>query len=270
MERKIYSVIQYAVVIAFIFSILPTVNASSEGDVNIPFYVQTSAGIERASSNVLADILFNYKFDIKKMTQYIPDEKCTLRAEKGVFEIGEEMPSSTNKINFNIPLKNDGPGKGSFSAQYDRDRLSLNFEVTEILETNAERLRFRAMGSGNLNKQNLNFDNIVVNYDKVNSKVSIIGEGDESFSATGLDVTFVKWCGSQETVFYLITIGDLLNPQRTEEEVEEALIQNPELAMDYEGLRNLRSFAVVPEFGMVAGLVTILGAVGVFFFIRRK
>lgn len=239
----------------------------SDKNFNIPIYIQTSAGIERASSDVIANALFNYNFEIKKMSEYVPDEKCSIRAEKGTSKMENETFTSQNKLNFNIPMKNDGPGQGSLTAQLDKKRLSLNFEVSEILETNADKLVFKAFGSGNLNKKDFVFDDLIVTLDKKNNKVDV--ESDE-ISIKNMDVNFIKWCGGQETEFYLITLKDKLANPRTLEGVQELLKEHPELIDAYESLRNPNNIALIPEFGTVVGALTILGAVGVFFFVRRR
>ncbi len=74
---------------------------------NIPIYIQTSAGIERAGSDEIIDILFNYDFEIQRKIEQSPMEKCSLRAEAGSLEIGGKIFENRNKLSFNIPLKND-------------------------------------------------------------------------------------------------------------------------------------------------------------------
>ena len=43
---------------------------------NVPFYSETSAGIEKASSSEILDLLFNYNFEIEKRTEEVPSERC--------------------------------------------------------------------------------------------------------------------------------------------------------------------------------------------------
>lgn len=257
----------------FLFSILiivilASIPGSFAEEFNVPIYIQTSAGIEKASSDIISSTLFDYNFEIKKMWEYVPDEKCSLRAEDGILEVENKTFKSKNKLNFNIPLKNDGPGQGSLTAQDDRERFSLSFEVKEILETNSERLTFKAIGYGGLNKKELNFNEIIVTFDKISNKINITS--DKNFNAKNLDVGFIKGCSGQETIFYLITNKDKLNKSRNLEEVEVLLKQYPELIDAYENLRNPVNVPLVPEFGAIIGALTILSAVGVFFVIRRR
>ncbi|MDP3026957.1 MAG: hypothetical protein Q8N63_04565 [Nanoarchaeota archaeon] len=255
--------------IVFILSFFAVPIASGGSDFNIQIYIQTSAGIERADSKTIENILFNYEFEIKKMQEYVSDESCSLRAEGGSLSIDEiDIPGID--LSFNIPLKNDGPGQGSLTAQKDRDRFSLDFEVTEILETNSEVLKFRASGEGKLNREKFNLDNVIITFDKINDKVEISSPDYAGFEIKDMQVSFTKGCFGEETNFYLIIIDEELKEPRTTEEIEALLEEHPEFIDAYEGLRNLNNMVIIPEFGSIAGILTLAGAVGIFFFVRRK
>lgn len=268
MTKKIeFGLICFFIILSFI---IPAVAGNPEKSVNIPVYLQTSAGIEKASSDAIREILFNYDFKIDRRQEYVPDEKCSLRAETGGLEI-ENKTFDKSELSFYIPLKNDGPGKGTLTAQKGRERFSLNFEVQEILKTNSEKLVFRASGVGKLNKEKLNFNSIIVTFDKVSKKVNLIGSGDKNFSVGGLDVGFSSGCSGQNIDFYLILKKSALNEQRTVEEAEALLKQHPELVKMYEGLKNLNgNVPLVPEFGFYAGALIVIGAMGMFFGVRRR
>lgn len=239
-------------------------------DFNIPIYIQTSAGIEKASSSDIIDILSNHDFEIKKEKEYVPDEKCSLRAEGGSLEVDNEIFDSKNSLSFNIPLKNDGAGKGSLIVEKERYRFSLSFEVQEIIETNSDVLVFRASGEGRLNRKELNFDNIAVSFDKLNNKVDMEGTGDMDFQITGMKVSFTKWCLGEEKEFYLIIDKGKLKEPRSLEEIRKILDEHPELIDMYEGLGDLSKYAVIPEFGLIAGALTLIGAISIFFFVRKR
>lgn len=248
---------------------------TSEKNFNLPIYIQTSAGTEKASSKMIKDVLINYNFEVQKKFEYVTDDKCSIRADGGSLNIGE-MSLSNVDLSFYIPSKNGGLGEGSLTAQKDRDNFfNLGFEVTEILETNSQTLKFRAIGDGALNQEELSFDDIIVTFDKTSNKVDITRKGDMDFDAKNIQVSKVTWCGGEETNFYLITTKDKLNEQRSVEEIRSILDEHPELIDAYEGLREFYkpqyyTPAVIPEFSTMIGILTLASAVGIFFFVRRK
>jgi hypothetical protein len=249
-------------------TILSFISLVAGKNFNVPIYIQTSAGIERANSGVIEDILLNYNFETQIMQGYVPDERCSIRAGVGSLEI-DGVIFSRNDLNFHIPLKNDGPGNGYLTGQKDDRRFSLDFEVLEILETNSKKLVFLASGEGLLDRKEINFNNITVTFDKVNNKVGIVGSGDKSFNAKDMDVSFREWCGGEIIDYYLIVMKDKLRHHRTEEEVDEELEEHPELVDMYEGLRSL-NIALIPEFGVIVGALTLIGAIGLFFIVRQR
>ena len=154
--RKIKVLFVFSLLIILGFFIIPKASGSSEKNFNVPIYLQTSAGIEKANFESIADVLSNHDFEIKRVQEYVPDEECSLRGT-GSLEIDGVI---FNKVDLNlyIPLKNDGLGQGTLIAQRDRTRFSLDFEVRKILETTSEKLVFKSSGEGKLNKEKLNFD----------------------------------------------------------------------------------------------------------------
>ena len=267
--RKIKVLFVFSLLIILGFFIIPKASGSSEKNFNVPIYLQTSAGIEKANFESIADVLSNHDFEIKRVQEYVPDEECSLRGT-GSLEIDGVI---FNKVDLNlyIPLKNDGLGQGTLIAQRDRTRFSLDFEVRKILETTSEKLVFKSSGEGKLNKEKLNFDNITVTIDKINNKTEISGSGDKNFNTGNLEVTFIRGCSSQKIDFYLITEKNELGESRTTEEIGALLEQHSELVDMFEGLRNLNGqLPMVPEFGFYVGALTLLSAVAIFFFVRRK
>lgn len=213
-----------------------TMNALTK-DFNIPFYEKTTAGIEKASFSQIIGILFNHNFEIQEKTQEIVADKCSLRAEKGNLEVNSEDFGGNNKLSFNVNyLKN---GEGSLTAQKDRDRFSLSFEVKEILETNSEKLIFRAGGKGRLNGEEFSSDNVIVTFDKINNIVNVAGEGNLSFNAEGMQVTFTEGCFDEKKDFYLIINKGKLAERRSIEEIRLLLDQYPGMIDMYEGLGRL-------------------------------
>jgi len=265
---KVFKLTIFSIILALMFVFPSLISAKTS---NIPIYIQTLAGIESASYDTIVDFLFNYNFKIKKITEYVPDEKCSLRADGGFLNINNLTFISSNLV-FHVPLKDSMPGTGSLIAQNNKNRFSLKFEINKILETNAEKLIFEATGIGNLNKNNINFNKIIVFYDKINNKVSMDGYGDKNFTVKNINVNFVKWCSGASTEFFLVTLENKLNQSRSLDEVKELIKQHPELVDKYENLRNLNEnpIPLIPEFGVYVGILTLVSAIGLFFIVRRK
>src|SRR3990167_567154 len=192
-----------------IFVIVGAVGGNFIGEFNIPIYKQTSAGIERMSSDEIIEFLFKHDFDIEERNEF-------------------------------IPLANDGLGEGSIISSGGENRLSLDFKVTEILNTDNESLVFDAVGEGRLNRENVDFDNIHVEYNRANNYVLITGMGDENFfSSIPLEVYFKEGCSLNQESFYLFIDNGELDEKRSIDEVRETLDEHPELIDSFEGLRSL-------------------------------
>ncbi|MDD5192276.1 MAG: hypothetical protein PHH54_01115 [Candidatus Nanoarchaeia archaeon] len=247
----------------------------SAADFNIPIYIQTSAGTEKASSKIIKEVLIEYNFEVQKTYGYVTDDKCSVSAGGDNLDI-DEMSLGNIDLGFYIPLPNGGLGGGRLTAREGRYNIfNLDFEITEILETNAQTLKFKAVGDGALNQDKLSFYDIIATFDKENNKVDIIGKGDMDFEAKDIEANKVTWCGEKETDFYLITTKNRLNEQRSVEEIRGILDEHPELIDAYEGLREFYkpeyyTPVIIPEFSTFAGVLTLTGAVCVFFVIRRK
>jgi len=216
------------------------VSSYTEKDFNVPIYIETPAGIERANYDDFIDLLFNHNFEITQRQEFVPDERCSLRAEDGSSFVNQQ-PFARNKLSFNIPLKNDGFGGGSLTSQEDRDRFSASYFVTELIETSRDRLIFRAMGNGKLNQNDLVLSNIIVTYDKLNNKVSISGNGDAVFDFSNMEVTFIEGCLGKTMLFFIIKDNGALPEPRSISEVRSLLVNYPEFRDLYENLDTLNT-----------------------------
>ncbi|MDD5087161.1 MAG: hypothetical protein PHV16_05415 [Candidatus Nanoarchaeia archaeon] len=240
MDRKIKLFFKLSFVsgIIILFILLFAPNAIAGSDFNVPIYIQTSAGVEKANYDDLVEILFNHDFSIEKRGEVVSDESCSLNAEGGNLEI-DGKSFDKNYLSFYIPLKNSAPGEGSLTAQKNRDRFSLSFDIEEILETNSERLIFRASGKGILNQKELIFDEIIVSFDKIDNIAGIIGTGDKDFEASGLKASSVKGCLSADHDFYFLIDNGELGKGRSSEEVVKILKDYPEFMDIYWNLEKI-------------------------------
>jgi hypothetical protein len=261
-------VIGISILFFFIFTVGIAAAQISSKDFNVPIYIKTSAGIQKASSDDIRHILAHHNFEIQKRQEYALDEKCSIRAREGTLDI-EGITFTDSELTFNIVLMDGGPAHGSYSVKSDGDWFSLKFENPEVIEINSERLVFSADGRWRLNREGLNRGTVIVTLDKINNKVTVKGSGQYDPQIKDMDVTFIEGCLGEGEEFYLIIDKGELKETRGEKEVDNLLKDNPELIDKYEGLE-LSSSPIIPEFGPIIGVLTIASAIGIFLFIRRK
>lgn len=239
---------------AFVFSVLSgwtlfvifgsvsgSIGTAYASDINTPLFVASDAGIERVSSSALTDYLFNYDFSVEEKAEQVPSEDCSIRAKDGAVSI-DEINFQNAKLNFYVPMKNAMNGKGYLTAQTNKKRLSLNFNVVKITKTDSDNLVVEALGKGTLDKKVINFSSIKINLDKSNNIVDVSGvsnDGSETLSAPNMAVTFMKGCSISERNIYLITINGKLEKRRSITEVRALLNQYPEFVNLYDNLKNL-------------------------------
>ena len=272
-KSKLLKLTVFSIIIALMFFVSPNLISAT---VNIPIYIQTSSGIERVSYNSLIDAFTNYNFEINKTQQYIPDDKCSLRATGGILDMNG-LTFSNSHLNFYTP-QGSIPGQGSLTAQNGRIRLSIEFKVFNVLENDQEKIISQATGTGALNNEKINFSKIIILYDKSTKTVNIEGIGNINFTAEYIPVTFTQWCSGTSTEYYLITLENKLNQSRSSDQVNALINQHPEIFDRYEssgnppggGSPDENPIPIVPEFGVYVGILTLICAVGLFFIIRRK
>lgn len=237
-ENKLILSVRFTFVVILIcgFFIIPLISGGS--NFNIPIYIETSAGIEKANYDDLVEILFNHDFEIQEKQESVPEEVCSLRAKGGSLKI-DGISINEIDFSFNIPSRNAGPGKGSLTAQKNRNRFSLSFEIKEILKTNSEMLILKATGKGTLNKKALNFDNIIIGFDKISNMAAIAGTGDKDFQATDLEAVSTKFCSGGEQNFYLLIDKGKLKRGRSAQEVTKILYSDPKFLDVYWNLEKI-------------------------------
>jgi hypothetical protein len=216
---------------------LGSANSLFEEEFNVPIYVETNAGIERASSALIIDFLFNYDFDVEDRVEVIPMDYCSMRARGGELIIGGDSKTENSDLSFNI--NHLSRGSGELTAQDGKERFSLKFTPEDITETNIDILEFFGSGSGLLNRQPVVFENVEVLFDKETSKVSVFGSGDFEFELNDAEATFIEGCFAKLDGFYLLVDQGKLGNRRSIEEVRMLLNEHPELMDAYEGLRRL-------------------------------
>jgi len=238
MKNKFLSklVFVFSFLIISSYFIAPSLSAgSSDKDFNIPIYIQTSAGLQKADYYDIVEILFNHDFEIQEKQGIVADEKCSLRAEKGTLNI-DSIIFNKNSLSFNML---GDSGQGVLISQKDKNKFTLDFDVKEILETNSDKLVFRAAGEATLNKKSLNFNEIIVSLDKTKNLVDMTGTGDKDFQARFLEASFTAGCSSEMQNFYLLVDNGLLGKGRSAEEVVQLLKKYPEFLDVYWNLEKL-------------------------------
>lgn len=232
---------------SFVFSVLSVWTffvvqslASGSADVilqknfNVPIYIQTSAGIESASSADIIDILFNHNFSIESTVQEIPMTSCSLRGNGGLLTFNE-LTFTNSHLNFNI--NSNSRGSGELTSQMDRNRFSLKFEPDAILQTNSNNLIINGTGELIFNRQRMPVNSLTVNVNKNSNSVNINGGG--VFQLNNMDATFLRGCLTETKGFYLIHDNGLLPQRRSIEEVRAFLNAHPEFIDAHENLRRL-------------------------------
>jgi len=198
------------------FVIASSITGSFAKDFNVPVYIQTDAGTEKASYSELVNTLFYRDFDVESKTEMVVDEKCSVRAE-----------GSDSKLSFSTYLKNSKGGKGNFVGTDGQNRLSADFEVKDILEINENKLVLEGVDSS---------DTITVTYDKSANKASILSD---TINVNDMAVSSVNGCGAKEEEIYLITDKGKLSERRSIEDVRNLLDENPEFVDMYENFKGL-------------------------------
>ena len=199
------------------FVIGGSITGSFAKDFNVPVYIQTEAGTEKASYSELVNTLFYRDFDVESKTETVVDTKCSVRAE-----------GTTEKLSFSTYLKNSKGGKGNFVGTDGQNRISVDFEVKDILEINENKLILEAVDSDS----NL----ITITYDKSANKASILFDVS---NVDDMEVSFVEGCDVSEEEIYLITDKGKLSERRSIEEVRSLLDENPEFVDMYENFKEL-------------------------------
>jgi len=198
------------------FVIASSITGSFAKDFNVPVYIQTEAGTEKASYSELVNTLFYRDFDVEPKTETVVDEKCSVRAE-----------GSDGKLSFSTYLKNSKGGKGNFVGTDGENRLSVDFKVNDISEINENKLVLEGVDGS---------DTITVTYDKSANKASI---SSDTVNVNNMVVSFVDGCGVKEEEIYLISDKGELGERRSIEEVRDLLNENPEFVDMYENFKDL-------------------------------
>jgi len=118
-------------------------------------------------------------------------ESCSIRAKEGNLEVDEINFEDKGKLSFNIPKGNSVNGKGSLIAQYNRKRVSYKFDVVEILSNNEDSASIRVSGEYKINGNEKISETAIINIDKVNKKVSLIGN---DIISENMEITFIRGC----------------------------------------------------------------------------
>jgi len=122
--------------------------------------------------------------------------RCSIRAFDGTFNI-DSKDFSNNRIRFYISSRDNSlMGRGSLSGQKGRDRFSYRFEVNKVLENNDLNLTISVSGTYRVGRDGAEkniVENAILNFDKVNKKISVIGD---KIKIKSMMINFIEGCGS--------------------------------------------------------------------------
>ncbi|MDD5331877.1 MAG: putative metal-binding motif-containing protein [Candidatus Nanoarchaeia archaeon] len=235
-EKKKEVALILGILALFIIQSLGLVSAAStDKDFNVPIYIKTTAGIERATSDQLSEILFNHGFEIEKKLETVSMKDCSIRAKSGTSTVNGLLNyANNNQLSFYVTYWVDGNGELVITdSKY--NRFSLKFKPTKIITTNSQELVFEASTSAKLNKKSIDVGTITVRFDKTTKKVSI--DGGSFFSVNNMAVTLKEGCMSEKIDTYIITGRGILDEPRNVKEVKSILKNHPEFIDAYEGLK---------------------------------
>lgn len=121
-----------------------------------------------------------------------PRERLSIRAKGRNALVNGHSWNSQNQLNLyysNIPPEQ---GQSTLEIQRGRDRLSLTLANGRLLANTEDEILLKYRGFGNLNRQNVNFPEVVISIDRATGLADISGSGGSSFQANDLSVYFME------------------------------------------------------------------------------
>jgi len=119
---------------------------------------------------------------------------CSIRAEDGNLLYEGVDLGSRNKANFYIPAYRAATnGEGYLTGQRGRDRISFEFDISEIIENTDHNATILVSGKCKLGRQDAKNKNALIFFNKDEGKVNITSL-DGTVKALNLDVNFRKGC----------------------------------------------------------------------------
>jgi|GEM_PF-3485356 len=120
---------------------------------------------------------------------------CSIRANDGAVLVGGEDSFKRPNINFHVPLGNANNGKGTFSGQVDRSRISYKFDILNVIENDNTHAKIIVKGTlevnGSIKEKN---KEATIYYDKINKEIDLTATTGMNINAENMKITFQKWC----------------------------------------------------------------------------
>lgn len=113
---------------------------------------------------------------------------CSLRAKEGSSIFNNTNLDSNNRLNVFIPSKGAKNGKGFYTSQEERNRISYSFEVLNATKIGNTLITFETSGTLRFSQRGILAENATIKYFTQKELVEIKGK---TFSAKNLEVTFV-------------------------------------------------------------------------------
>ncbi|MEK6952385.1 MAG: hypothetical protein AABX29_05190, partial [Nanoarchaeota archaeon] len=117
---------------------------------------------------------------------------CSVRAKNGNGEY-DGIGFTNNKINFFVSKSNSNDGTGSLIMQKSKNRISISFSKSEIIEADNDSLVLRVDGKGTYNREDIEFKEAVITVDKLDNRVSFIDSSGD-INVDGMEIYFIKGC----------------------------------------------------------------------------
>lgn len=229
-EKKVYfSEGEHNLIIRVKFKSGETIEESVkfEIDSGSEIYVQTNAGLKKASTKEILDYLFHYNFTLTHKDELTPEDACSVRAKDGT-AVFNGINSTRNKLNF-YSVRSLEQGQGELSGQDKGKRFSMSFKVNRTIENSDSLLKLEIV-----NKKDKK--GAILEFYKKDNTISVSGEG---FLFEGMGAYYVKGCSSRKESFYLLAKDGRVS--RSIEEVRKILEENPIFTSSFENLKFLFS-----------------------------
>lgn len=189
-------------------------------------YINQSGVLKKASYRDLINYLLYVDFNLVHKNDYLPDDSCSIRANKGTAFVNGKNFGNLNKLNF-YTIGSLNQGQFELTTQSNRAFVSFKFKLENITENSETTLR--VLISDKKTKKLA-----VLELDKASKKVNIIGT---NFNFTGLEAYFTDGCSMEKKNFYFLINKGL--KKKDISEVRKILTENPIFIAMHENLKFL-------------------------------
>lgn len=208
-------------------------------DAKSKIYFNESSIVSLANLDDIVNYLFYHNFTIEYGEGIIPSDKCSVRASNGIVSTDQILFGNISDLNFYYSTAGKRQGSGTITAQNKKERLSIKFNVLEVIEKSNSNIVFKATGSGSYNKTSIKNQNFTITINEGAYTATITSN---NISITGMNLDFVEGCFGNKKTFYLLTDKGKLDSRRSIADVRSLLTNNPIFIDTFDRLKILYEF----------------------------